>query len=518
MMVPTLYDIQYACCALMLFFGMIAGYLAAGALPESRRVPDKKAELPGKENTEGEREGKEAKRSDKKSKKAGRRKGKKARKGRDDVDEYVRAMTGKACANLCGDLLRELRLKFSGRYNAKWKLGDFYRYLVAMCSNAEEAGSAERQSRQGAALDDRANLPSRRWFHDKIKGVRYDYMLIRCSKMVDRSVRRARRHGMLKGGVDVSIDEHDIPLYAKVMNLLFAVTSKYKKGTDVFTRLATIHCVADGQRMTLAVILVRRSDDMEDVVGRLLEYCQKRGIRINSLTLDRGYYSTRVVSEIKRRGIPFLMPAVRRPRIFDALKAFSKGDIPAASEYTMISDDKKTSEDVTLVIVERPKKRRRMSAENQKLMELYEKQTDSRDKYIPFVTTMKFPDVQNNPKQAAEFYRRRWGIEVSYKGYESIRPWTTSTSHSVRILLLFFPFVVYNAWILVNYMERRRAEQAAAQAAAQGTAPCPSGDGRPACPLGLFASMLHDILNRRALEYERCGAPPDRIVQCAAAA
>ena len=35
---------------------------------------------------------------------------------------------------------------------------------------------------------------------------------------------------------------------------------------------------------------------------------------------------------------------------------------------------------------------------------------------------------------------------------------------------------------------------------------------------GLFASMLHDILNRRALECERRGAPPDRIVQCAAAA
>ena len=124
MMVPTLYDMQYACCALMLFFGMIAGYLAVGALPESRRVPDKKAELPGKENKEGEREGKVAKRSGKcKKSKAGRRKGKKARKGRDDVDEYVRAMTGKACANLCGDLLRELRLKFSGRYNRQMETG-----------------------------------------------------------------------------------------------------------------------------------------------------------------------------------------------------------------------------------------------------------------------------------------------------------------------------------------------------------------------------------------------------------
>ena len=122
MMVPAPYDMRYACCAIVLFFGMIAGCLAAGALPESRRVPDKKGELPGKENKKGKRgEGKEARRlgKGKKNKEAGRRKGKKARKGRYDVDEYVRDMTGEACANMCGDLLKELRLKFSERYNAK---------------------------------------------------------------------------------------------------------------------------------------------------------------------------------------------------------------------------------------------------------------------------------------------------------------------------------------------------------------------------------------------------------------
>ena len=205
-MVPALYDMQYACCAIVLFFGMIAGHLAAGALPESRRVPDKKAERSGKENK--------------------RRRGKKARY---DVDGYVRAMTGEACANLCGGLLREMRLAFSERYNAKCELADFYRCLVAMRANAGEAGSAERQSRQGAALDGRANLPSRSWFLGRIRGVRYDYTLSRCAKMVDRSVRRARRSGMLKGGVDVLIAGHDIRLYAKVMNPLFAATSKYKR-------------------------------------------------------------------------------------------------------------------------------------------------------------------------------------------------------------------------------------------------------------------------------------------------
>ena len=184
----------------MLFFGMIVGYLAAGALPEHRRVPDKNGELPGKENKKGVREGKEARRSGKgkKNKKAGRRKGE---KGRYDADEYVRAMTGEACANLCGDLLRELRPAFSERYNAKWGPADFYLYLVAMCANAGEAGGAGRQSRQGAALPGRANLPSRSWFHDMNKGraVRLHTGPLHKNGESLREARQAARHAQGRG-------------------------------------------------------------------------------------------------------------------------------------------------------------------------------------------------------------------------------------------------------------------------------------------------------------------------------
>ena len=206
---------------------------------------------------------------------------------------------------------------------------------------------------------------------------------------------------------------------------------------------------------------------------------------------------------MKRHGVPFLMPAVKGNNIKKALAAFSEGDIPAVSTFTMTSGDKKISADVTLVITKRPKKKHDMSEENKKLMDLYNKKTKEYDEYIPFITNMRFPNLEDDPEQVAEFYRRRWGVEVSYKGYEQIRPWTTSTSYSVRILLLFFPFVVYNAWILADHLAKRKnnSNDTSSDKHAKYV--------RPVCPLGLFVGILHDILNQYALESERHKGPPD---------
>lgn len=378
-------------------------------------------------------------------------------------------------------------------------MDDFYRYIVSICAHAGPRGTAEGQYQESINTKSMAQLPSRPWFYDKIKVIRYDYLVKRCTRMVSRTARIARLHGMLSGPIDVSIDMHDIPLYAKEMKMTFAVASKKKNGTTFFTRLATICSVVHGERLTLGIVIATREDSMEDIVDKLLKQCNKNRIKIKSATLDRGFFSTRVVSLLKKRSIPFVMPAIKRPSIKAALDRYLEGSIDAVS---LISDDRKIFEDVTLVITKRPKKKRLLSAENQKLLNLYNKQTDEYDKNIPFITNMKFPLIREDPEQVAEFYKRRWGIETSYKGYEQMRPWTTSTDLSVRIFLLFFPFVMYNAWIITNYIVEKRY-------------PHPSNnntDGRPLCPLGLFAIIFCDILNQIALEKERHkGPPPDMI-------
>ena len=86
-----------------------------------------------------------------------------------------------------------------------------------------------------------------------MKESRHDHMLIRCKHMIRRSVLQARRRGMLRKAVDVSVDMHDIPFYGKVVDAFYAARYEGKKGTTRFNRLATLHCVVNGSRLTLGV-------------------------------------------------------------------------------------------------------------------------------------------------------------------------------------------------------------------------------------------------------------------------
>ena len=43
-------------------------------------------------------------------------------------------------------------------------------------------------------------------------------------------------------------------------------------------------------------------------------------------------------------------------------------------------------------------------------------------------------------------------MDTAYKDYESARPRTASRNESVRILLLFVPMFMYNAWCLAKYL------------------------------------------------------------------
>ena len=64
-------------------------------------------------------------------------------------------------------------------------------------------------------MEDGAKLPSRSRVFDVLMESRHDHMLIRCKHMIRRSVLQARRNGMLRKPVDVSVDMHDIPFYGK---------------------------------------------------------------------------------------------------------------------------------------------------------------------------------------------------------------------------------------------------------------------------------------------------------------
>lgn len=50
-------------------------------------------------------------------------------------------------------------------------------------------------------------------------------------------------------------------------------------------------------------------------------------------------------------------------------------------------------------------------------------------------------------------YKKRWSIETGYRSAKQIRPFTCSRNPSVRLMLFYFSKMLYNVWIVSNWIE-----------------------------------------------------------------
>jgi putative transposase len=56
------------------------------------------------------------------------------------------------------------------------------------------------------------------------------------------------------------------------------------------------------------------------------------------------------------------------------------------------------------------------------------------------------------PEQARERYRRRFGVETSYRCAGQMRGWTTSPNPAYRFVLIGLSFLLLNCWVLLRWL------------------------------------------------------------------
>ena len=180
-----------------------------------------------------------------------------------------------------------VRIKFSGRHNAMYGRKDPSRHLVAMRGKhvyAEGSSHTEDVDRSSPPL------PSGRWTLGKIRSILEDAMLAGCTQMIARSVRRLKRHGLLREPVDIAIDFHDICRYDKNPDMKFMRHPEHKNGTHLFNTLVSVRCVTEGCRACLGVLVRTRDIFLADAVAALLDMCGNNGVRVRTLLLDSEFY------------------------------------------------------------------------------------------------------------------------------------------------------------------------------------------------------------------------------------
>jgi putative transposase len=232
----------------------------------------------------------------------------------------------------------------------------------------------------------------------------------------------------LPGAVDIT----DIPYHGQHDAEEETVRrSRAKSGTTHFHCFATLYVVKKNKRYTLAITLMRRDDKAHDVLDRLLKQGKQLGLRLKGLYVDRGFDNNGIVAYLKQQPFPTIIPLVIRGK-----QGGSRALLVGRKSYQTTYTRKSTiygAETLPVHIVCRYSKGR------------YGRRGLYRFAYIVI------GPLQMPPHQIAEEYRRRFGIETSYRLMNSVRARTTSRSTELRFFLVTLALLLLNLWSYVKW-------------------------------------------------------------------
>ena len=260
---------------------------------------------------------------------------------------------------------------------------------------------------------------------------------------VSRSTRRRQR--------TIACDLHEIPYHGTAAkNHLRG--NKSRDGTTQFFVYATACIVEHGHRYTLTHTWVQRSDTMVTVLERLLDGIDKSAVPIRRLLLDRGFFRNNVLAYLRGRNVPFLMPVMfrgRKPAPGKAATGWRTFLQKKAGwhQHTLMADDQSIR--INVCVGYKSYRHHRTGRR--------------RNKKLVFAAA----GTRETPRRTCEAYRRRFGIEASYRQLGQARIRTSTQDPLLRLFFVGLALVLRDLWAWLQgllFGERPRpSEQAAAK-------------------------------------------------------
>lgn len=233
---------------------------------------------------------------------------------------------------------------------------------------------------------------------------------------------------------DIAIDFHDRPYYGKTSQEQgLWVRSKAKDGTTRFYRVATAYVILKGLRVTLAIRFVLPDSDTVSVLDSLLRHLVELGIDIQRLFLDKGFAGVEVMDYLAFHRWPTLIACPIRGKT-GGTRALCQGHKSYRTPHTFKGQRKSfTAELAVCRVFTTAQRTGRMKR---------------RADWLIFILI----HLDLSPLQARRAYRRRFGVETSYRCAGQVRGWTTSKNPAYRFVLLALSFFLLNVWLHLRWL------------------------------------------------------------------
>ena len=235
-----------------------------------------------------------------------------------------------------------------------------------------------------------------------------------------------------RDGVEVAIDFHDEPFYGKTPEMrTYTCRDRAKKGTTRFFRIASASVMWRGIRLTLALTYVLPEYSTLEVVKRLLGRLQQLDFQATVLYLDKGFCCGEVIRYLQDQGQKAVLACPIRGKT-GGTRALCRGRKSYRTTYTFTDG---TTVDVAAVATLPPGKSGKR-----------------RRKWLLFVVI----GLDWSPKKVKRLYRRRFGIESTYRQRRQMRVVSTTRNPAVKFFLMGVSLVLVNIWARLRWQCFRR--------------------------------------------------------------
>ncbi|MGI0086718.1 MAG: transposase [Nitrosotalea sp.] len=229
--------------------------------------------------------------------------------------------------------------------------------------------------------------------------------------MTENLVSMLRARGLLNKSLDIALDWHDDMYYGKRAEMVNG--TKPARGSSYAYQYMTASVLVDGIRFVIYVMPVKSRGAMLDYVRDCIATISNRlGIAIASVCLDAGFFSEEMTGYLNSTGYRYVirMPANRKIQKMRMKNGqWIQYELGGGTRTGLVCCD------------------------------------DSRGKRYYLATNMR-----SRPQKILAMYKRRWGIETSYRMVEDFMPQTTSKKYVVRLYYFLFAVWMYNLWVLFN--------------------------------------------------------------------
>jgi putative transposase len=233
----------------------------------------------------------------------------------------------------------------------------------------------------------------------------------------------------------VAIDMHDRCYYGKVEQAEgLWIRCRAKNGTTRFYRIATSYLVVDNLRFTLGICFYTPEDQPVAVVQQLWELLEPLLLPLDYLLLDKGFCGVDVQRFLTDQTIPAIIACTIRGKN-GGTRALCRGRKSYRTTYTFSANSSQahTAQLAVCRVFTSAKRTKRLKR---------------RAMWQIFILI----HLDLSCKKVRQIYRRRFGIETSYRCAGHLQAWTTSPNPTLRFLLMALPFLLINLWLRLRWL------------------------------------------------------------------